>query len=351
MLGVSSPAMRRALVVAWCTAALVPYVCSGPRLHLLRLAEGHRAARSAFYERLRLSFVGGYTVAGTAFSQGGANGSTTVAAFTVPQECLCEAESTADGIFVKGANENNAFSLIASASADGHWRAHQVSVGLTPGYRATMDFGATAGGAHTAVGSFLGPAADGSQTTFRAEQSKVGCHEGVGAATCARVCATHRLSWAQIQRKCATPTIEHSGLDGQTLTDFAEVHADGSHRTSAAIFTQVGSELSVYGSDDGVTFWTLAGRWVAEAHAGSRELEVDFAPKGGPHNLRGVWDGERIWWRDGNKWTHDAPPCVTTTLREMRYPTSQETKLLDAIDKRRNANCWRAFILADGRMP
>jgi hypothetical protein len=51
--------------------------------------------------------------------------------------------------------------------------------------------------------------------------------------------------------------------------------------------------------------WTLAG--TADAATGS--LLVDFSPKGGPADLRGVWEeGEAggspgIRWPDGNKWT------------------------------------------------
>uniref|UniRef100_A0A7S2A4W8 Uncharacterized protein n=1 Tax=Trieres chinensis TaxID=1514140 RepID=A0A7S2A4W8_TRICV len=30
---------------------------------------------------------------------------------------------------------------------------------------------------------------------------------------------------------------------------------------------------------------------------------VDFSPKGGPANLKGVWDGSGIKWPDGNKWS------------------------------------------------
>uniref|UniRef100_A0A7R9VQM6 Uncharacterized protein n=1 Tax=Pseudictyota dubia TaxID=2749911 RepID=A0A7R9VQM6_9STRA len=37
--------------------------------------------------------------------------------------------------------------------------------------------------------------------------------------------------------------------------------------------------------------------------ADGKTIVVDFSPKGGPANLKGVWDGSGIKWPDGNKWT------------------------------------------------
>eukprot|EP00544_Gedaniella_sp_CCMP2646_P008472 CAMPEP_0202505280 /NCGR_PEP_ID=MMETSP1361-20130828/46832_1 /ASSEMBLY_ACC=CAM_ASM_000849 /TAXON_ID=210615 /ORGANISM="Staurosira complex sp., Strain CCMP2646" /LENGTH=160 /DNA_ID=CAMNT_0049138983 /DNA_START=19 /DNA_END=501 /DNA_ORIENTATION=+ len=42
--------------------------------------------------------------------------------------------------------------------------------------------------------------------------------------------------------------------------------------------------------------WTLTGR------VSGKNIYVDFSPKGGPRNLKGVWDGTGIKWPDGNKW-------------------------------------------------
>jgi hypothetical protein len=42
--------------------------------------------------------------------------------------------------------------------------------------------------------------------------------------------------------------------------------------------------------------WTLTGR------VSGKNIYVDFSPKGGPRNLKGVWDGNGIKWPDGNKW-------------------------------------------------
>jgi hypothetical protein len=58
-------------------------------------------------------------------------------------------------------------------------------------------------------------------------------------------------------------------------------------------------------SDGSGTPWILTGT----ADTGSGSLVVDFSPKGGPANLRGVWEQDAgggspgIRWPDGNKWT------------------------------------------------
>mmetsp|Transcript_25401 Transcript_25401/g.28484 ORF Transcript_25401/g.28484 Transcript_25401/m.28484 type:complete len:163 (-) Transcript_25401:185-673(-) len=44
-------------------------------------------------------------------------------------------------------------------------------------------------------------------------------------------------------------------------------------------------------------------RSVGEVLAGTNNLVVDFSDKGGPAELKGVWDGDGIQWPDGNKWT------------------------------------------------
>ena len=50
------------------------------------------------------------------------------------------------------------------------------------------------------------------------------------------------------------------------FSDWQQTYPSGSHRTSAAFIsdkmgTTPGGELSLVGSDDGVTFWTLHGRF------------------------------------------------------------------------------------------
>jgi hypothetical protein len=271
--------------------------------------------RLSFYQDHIPDFVGGYTVAGTSMAQGGSSDNPALTSFSVAQECLCEVAGTAHGIYAKGANEDNAFSLIAAVEPDGSWHAQQVSVGATPSYQATMRFGTTAGGKHSAVGFFLNPKDGGEQTTFRAEQSAIGCTEGIGATACERVCQNQGLSYSQISDKCWAPL---GSLDHVFLTDWARTHADGTRRSSVALFSEDGARIKLFGSDDGVHFWTLYGERTGDSGSASATLVVDFAPKGGPANLPGVWFGDRIEWQDGNVWKADAPPCAIEALRAHR---------------------------------
>jgi len=49
--------------------------------------------------------------------------------------------------------------------------------------------------------------------------------------------------------------------------------------------------------DGSGTTWTLSGT------ISGNEIVVDFSPKGGPKDLKGVFDRMGIQWPDGNKWT------------------------------------------------
>mmetsp|Transcript_59192 Transcript_59192/g.66251 ORF Transcript_59192/g.66251 Transcript_59192/m.66251 type:complete len:303 (+) Transcript_59192:186-1094(+) len=161
--------------------------------------------RTAQYARSADLFVGGYTVKGTKLSIRPGNifkapGPTE--SFSVAQECICSAQATEHGIFASGANPGNAFLFVATLNNAGtEWTAEQTSVGVKPPYKATMRFGATAGGTHTAIGSTL--TSSGETTAFSAEQSAMGCSEGEeGAAACKAVCGKQGLSWEMIRRKC-----------------------------------------------------------------------------------------------------------------------------------------------------
>ena len=157
---------------------------------------------SLTYVAAAAAFIGGYTVAGNAIVSGGAQRSSELTSFEVGQECVCTCTPTSTGIFCKGANDDNAFALVAAQESDGRWYAQQASIGVSPGYQARMDFGAVPGGAHSAAGFYLNPNAAGEQTVFRAQQSAIGCAEGVGATACKSVCGAFDLPWDQIQKRC-----------------------------------------------------------------------------------------------------------------------------------------------------
>merc|ERR1712127_1047 len=72
------------------------------------------------------------------------------------------------------------------------------------------------------------------------------------------------------------------------------------------------SRITMIGTDNGVDFWTLFGKWI---DIDTGELFVDFSPKGGPKDLHGVFDLQsngvgKISWADGNTWTKLASPPV-----------------------------------------
>ena len=94
----------------------------------------------ALYESVAPLYVGGYTVAGSSITQGGSAGGE-IKSFSVAQECLCEVFATPTGVYAYGANNYNAFSIIAAIEPDGQWYAQQVSIGIEPAYQATMRFG------------------------------------------------------------------------------------------------------------------------------------------------------------------------------------------------------------------
>ena len=121
---------------------------------------------TTIYEHNTQAFIGGYTVTGTKRSLTPHNNNNkspkppTTEAFTVAQECICSVTATPHGIFGTGANLDNAFLFLATVTHNHKgkqdWTAEQTSVGVTPAYTATMRFGETAGGRHTAIGATRG---------------------------------------------------------------------------------------------------------------------------------------------------------------------------------------------------
>ena len=63
---------------------------------------------------------------------------------------------------------------------------------------------------------------------------------------------------------------------------------------------QQSNSLTLIGSDDGVAFWSLKGKYTDKA---TSSIVVDFSPKGGPAGLNGKVDSTGITWEDGNKWS------------------------------------------------
>ena len=79
---------------------------------------------------------------------------------------------------------------------------------------------------------------------------------------------------------------------------------DPKHPNCLRIIKVEGTEAKISGTDgnpgcpaDGAgKEWNLLGKVEGD------EILVDFTPKGGPKDLKGVFDGTGIKWPDGNKW-------------------------------------------------
>jgi len=104
---------------------------------------------------------------------------------------------------------------------------------------------------------------------------------------------------------------------GGMLDNFGGFYTDANHFTEDsfagvrmfASFPSHGtsSEISLVGSDDGRTFWTLHGEFTDESKG---HLSIDFSPKGGPKDLNGKYMNGKILWPDGNKWSKVYGPPV-----------------------------------------
>lgn len=60
-----------------------------------------------------------------------------------------------------------------------------------------------------------------------------------------------------------------------------------------------GTDVTVLGSDDGHSFWRVAGAFTDRA---AGKLAIDFSPKGGPAGLEATWANGQLAFGDGNSW-------------------------------------------------
>lgn len=95
--------------------------------------------------------------------------------------------------------------------------------------------------------------------------------------------------------------------------DFAGSFADPKHPNCQRVISADGPKAFIKGTDgtpgcpaDGSgREWKLTGKIDGES------IFVDFSPKGGPADLKGIWDASSppgIKWPDGNKWTLQSSP-------------------------------------------
>lgn len=73
----------------------------------------------------------------------------------------------------------------------------------------------------------------------------------------------------------------------------------GTRMMSNTVGEECTETVTVIGSDDGFTFWTLSGAFT-DLETGT--LEIDFSPKGGPSNLAATAFDSNLTFSDGNAW-------------------------------------------------
>jgi len=79
----------------------------------------------------------------------------------------------------------------------------------------------------------------------------------------------------------------------------------GTRMVSVHVGKDFARSLTVTGSDDGTSFWTLHGHITNEAN---HEFVMDFLPKGGRANLTGHFRDNQLFFEDGNVWQRVATP-------------------------------------------
>merc|ERR1719240_2473874 len=84
-------------------------------------------------------------------------------------------------------------------------------------------------------------------------------------------------------------------------------------------------KVTLVGSDDGVTFYTLHGLTRHSTknittNAKVDEVVLDFSPKGGPKDLAGAFSEHSIRWPNGNVWSK--VQCCLRTLPPAKLTAS-----------------------------
>ena len=77
------------------------------------------------------------------------------------------------------------------------------------------------------------------------------------------------------------------------------------HPNCKRIISMNGSSTKLKGTDGspGCPADGSGKAWSLDGIVKGNEIFVDFTPKGGPKDLKGVWDGSGINWPDGSKWS------------------------------------------------
>jgi hypothetical protein len=105
-----------------------------------------------------------------------------------------------------------------------------------------------------------------------------------------------------------------SPLPATAAVDWTGSYADPKHPNCQRVIQVAGSLASVSGTDGtpGCPADGSGRAWALEGKIDKKDatILVDFTPKGGPANLKGVYESAApagILWPDGNKWIKQAP--------------------------------------------
>jgi hypothetical protein len=104
----------------------------------------------------------------------------------------------------------------------------------------------------------------------------------------------------------ASAIIASSPLASNAVVDFSGSYSDPNHPNCQRVVTVNGiSTLTIKGTDGnpGCPVGGAGKEWALDGKLDGNSILVDFSPKGGPKNLKGVWAGDGIRWPDGNKWS------------------------------------------------
>ena len=87
--------------------------------------------------------------------------------------------------------------------------------------------------------------------------------------------------------------------------DFTGSYSDPNHPNCKRNVAVAGESATLSGTDGnpGCPASGDGNAWELSGKVSGDEIFVDFSPKGGPKDLKGVWDGSGIRWPDGNKWS------------------------------------------------
>lgn len=106
----------------------------------------------------------------------------------------------------------------------------------------------------------------------------------------------------------ASAIIGGSALVSNAAVDLSGSYSDPFHPNCQRVISVNGLSTATLKGTDGNPGCKPGGagkEWALDGKVDGNTILVDFSPKGGPKDLKGVWEGNGIRWPDGNKWTKE----------------------------------------------